>query len=250
MPLTDICYLCGNALTSPTSNDHVPPRQLYVKEIRVAHSPNLLTLPTHTDCNRSYQHDEDYFVNTLAPLARGSYSGNALLKDVFDKYGRGQKRPLVHKVVEEFDRTPSGLQLPPNLVTKRIDGPRVHRVAWKIIRGLYFHEFGEYLPESTPNLFSITPPDNPPAPTFSEALGDLPSRGAYPGVFDYKFTRFRELNDFNYWGLLLWDRLILTMTFHSPHCQCEHCVDLRSAGSGNESRSSPVSLASTERRRR
>jgi hypothetical protein len=218
-----ICYLCGSLLVTRPSNDHVPPRQLYVKEIRVAHSPNLLTLPTHRECNHSYQHDEDYFVNTLAPLARGSYSGDALLRDVFDKYGRNEKQPLVRRVLQEFDRMPSGLQLPPSLVAKRIDGARVHRVAWKIVRGLYFHETRDYLPEATPNALSITPPDTPPSAPFLEALGDLPSRGAYPGVFDYKFVQFPELNNFNYWGLLLWDKLILTMAFHSPHCQCEYC---------------------------
>jgi len=230
-----ICYLCGSPLVTPRSNDHVPPRQLYVKEIRVAHSPNLLTLPTHGDCNRSYQHDEDYFVNTLAPLARGSYSGDALLRDVFDKYGRNEKQPLVHRVLEEFDRTPSGLQLPPSLVAKRIDGARVHRVAWKIVRGLYFHETRQYLPEATPNSLSITPPDTPPPAPFSEALGELPSRGAYPGVFDYKFAQFPEHNDFSYWGLLLWDRLILTMAFHSPHCRCDHCSKLKASRSDSAS---------------
>ena len=29
--------------------------------------------------------DEDYFVNTLAPFARGSTSGNALLQEIFSE---------------------------------------------------------------------------------------------------------------------------------------------------------------------
>lgn len=218
-----LCYLCGQPLTAPTNVDHVPPKQLYTKEVRVAHNPNLRTIEVHTDCNRSFQHDEDYFVNTLAPFARGSYSGNSLLKDVFAKYAADQKRGLVHKVLNEFDHKPGGILLPPGLVGKHFEGDRLHRVAWKIVRGLYFHEFGQVLPESTPNHLEILPPDKPPSMQFLHALHDKPSLGQYPGVFDYKYITVPQLKDFHYWGLLLWDRLILTMAFHNPACDCEQC---------------------------
>jgi hypothetical protein len=191
--------------------------------VRIAHSPNLRTTPVHTECNRSYQHDEDYFVNTLAPFARGSYSGNALLRDVFRKYETGKKRGLVHKVVKEFERQPSGLRLPPYLVAKRFEGDRLHRVAWKIIRGLYFHHFNEFVPLNTPNRLTIVPPDRAPPREFF-FLPDEPVHGQYPGVFDYKFARYAELNNFNYWAMLLWDRIILIMMFHDPHCPCDECV--------------------------
>ena len=72
------------------------------------------------------------------------------------------------------------------------------------------------------------PPDQPPPREFLGALYDLPSKGRYPGVFDYKYVKVAELNDFNYWGLLLWDRIIVIVAFHSPSCPCEHCVNLRS----------------------
>ena len=232
-----ICYLCGAALKPPINNDHVPPRQLYVKEIRIAHSPtNLLTLPTHTSCNSSYQLDEDYFVNTLAPLCRGTYAGDALLRDVFDKYSRGEKQSLVHKVLQEFDRTPSGLQLPPSLIAKRIEGARVHRVAWKIVRGLYYHELGIYLPESTPNQFSIVPPNTPPPEPFPSVLAGQESRGAYPSVFDYKFVIAQELQGFSYWGFLLWDSLIFTMAFHGSQCHCDQCYHIKAARSDTTSK--------------
>jgi hypothetical protein len=74
------CYLCGKPLTAPHTPDHVPPRQIYPTEVRKAHKLNLLTLRVHDRCNRSYQHDEDYFVTTLMPFTRGSYSGDALYR--------------------------------------------------------------------------------------------------------------------------------------------------------------------------
>jgi hypothetical protein len=50
----------------------------------------------------SLQHDENYFVNTLAPFGRGSYAGAALLQEVFEKYATGEKQKLVGKVLNEF----------------------------------------------------------------------------------------------------------------------------------------------------
>lgn len=222
-----LCYLCGRPLTAPTSADHVPLKQLYAKDIRTKHAPNLLTIEVHKDCNSSFQHDEDYFVNTLAPFAHGSYAGTLLLQEVFAKYATGEKRPLVHKVLNEFQPNPGGILLPPGLVAKRFEGNRVHRVAWKIVRGLYFHECGEVLPENTPNNLQIAPPDKPPPAEFLHALFNVPSRGKYPGVFDYKYVTVSQLNEFHYWGMLFWDRLILTMAFHNPACKCELCSKLQ-----------------------
>jgi len=226
---TSVCYLCGRLLTEPTSADHVPPKQFYADDIRKKHNPNLLTIRVHAECNRSYQYDEDYFVNTLAPFARGSYAGDALLREVFAKYGAGEKQGLVHKVVQEFERQPGGLVLPPNLVAKRLEGERFHRVAWKIIRGLYFHHFAEVLPEDTPNGLEIVPPDRPPPKEFIIGLPDNPIHGRHPGVFDYKFAKFPEVHNFNYWAMLLWDRLILIMKFHDPACECAHCAEIKGA---------------------
>lgn len=233
--LPTACYLCGKPLVRPPlliNDDHVPPKQLFAREIRKAHSPNLLTIPVHKSCNYAYQHDEDYFVNTLAPYGMDSHSGSALRREIFAKYAAGEKRGLVHKVVQSFDVAPGGIVLPPNLIAHHIEGSRIHRVAWKIVRGLYFHEHAVVLPIDTPNDFEIAPPDRPPPKAFLDALGDLDSRGIHPGVFDYKYVIFPTVNDFNYWGLLLWDRLILIMSFHSPTCPCDHCITLPSRMAG------------------
>ena len=228
-PSPSLCYLCGQTLAPPLSQDHVPPRQFYADAIRKAHHPNLRTITVHKSCNLAYQFDEDYFVNTMAPFARGSNSGNALLQEIFQKYHSGTARGLVQKVYEEFERRPSGLTLPSGLIAKRIEGHRVHRIAWKLVRGLYFHHYGQVLPEDTPNGLKIVPPDQPPPKEFIIALPDDPVRGQYPGVFDYKFAKFPEVHDFHYWGMLLWGRLILIVTFHDPACSCAYCVSSKSA---------------------
>lgn len=221
-----ICYLCGRELVAPLSQDHVPPKQLYAAAVRRKHGPNLRTITVHKECNTAYQHDEDYFVNTIAPFARGSYAGNALLNEIFEKHRSGQKRGLVAKVLQEFERRPSGLILPSGLIAKRIEGNRVRRVAWKIIRGLYFDHFDEFVPQDLPHSLEIIPPDQPPPREFIVGLPDDPVRGQYPGVFDYKFCKFPEVHNFNYWAMLLWDRIIMIVKFHDPRCDCEYCEQL------------------------
>jgi hypothetical protein len=91
-------------------------QQLYAPGVRKAHSPNLLTIPVHDRCNKSYQVDEDYFVTALMPHARGSYAGDAIYKGALDRYRGGGKVGLVRKVLAEFDHHPSGLVLPGNQV--------------------------------------------------------------------------------------------------------------------------------------
>jgi hypothetical protein len=207
------CYLCGEPLARPFTLDHVPPRQLYAAEVRKAHSPHLLTIRVHDACNQAYQHDEDYFVAALMPFASGSYSGNAIYKEVLGRFRKGKTVPLVRKVLAEFDRRPSGLILPPTMVAKRFEGKRIKRVVWKIIRGLYFHNTGRLLPEKLKVGVQIIPPDQVPPEEFLVLLWDRPNLGKYPGVFDYRFLIAPELDNFHYWAFLLWDRIIVTACF-------------------------------------
>jgi hypothetical protein len=218
----DVCYLCGQELDAPIDWDHVPPKQLYAPEIRKLHSPQLLTIPVHARCNKSFQRDEDYFVHTIMPFARGSYAGNALYQKTVDTFREGRHPGLVRKVLTEFDPRPSGLILPGNKVAKHFDGARLSRVAWKIVRGLYFHHHGTTLRAEAARWVSFTPPDQVPPEHFLYFVGlpDNPSRGQYPGVFDYKF---QEAPEGHYWALLLWDRIIMTVAFHDPACSCGKC---------------------------
>lgn len=223
--LPAVCYLCGQPLEPPIGWDHVPPRQFFAAAVRKAHNlSKLLTIAVHDGCNKAYQLDEDYFVHTLMPFARGSYSGQAIYNDVLGKFRRGQKVGLTRRVLKEFEPRPSGLVLPGNKVIKRFQGARVQRVAWKIVRGLYFHHHGIALPEHHTTWVSVTPPDQLPPEHFRMFMS-LPneSHGLYPGVFAYRFDHFIGPQNTHYWALLLWDRIIITIIFHDPACACDQC---------------------------
>ena len=67
-------------------------QQLFAPEIRRKYNiSKLLTLDVHKSCNTAYKHDEDYFVRTLMPFARGSESGNAIYAKVLNDYRVGKE---------------------------------------------------------------------------------------------------------------------------------------------------------------
>ncbi len=217
-----ICYLCGQKLEQDDDRDHVPPKQFYAKSIRQKHTPNLFTLPVHKSCNKAYQKDEDYFVHSIAPLAMGSYSGKEIWSDIKHQFKRPEGKRIQQMIFKEFDPRPSGLYLPDGKVVKRVDPKRTWRVVWKILRGLFFKEYDRFLPENTPKLFEVVSVNERPPDEF-EYVRDTPSRGQYGAVFDYKYISIPELNDFHYWAMLFWDRLIVLATFHDPDCNCDKC---------------------------
>lgn len=219
MALPELCYLCGKLLAEPIGWDHAPMRQMFAAEVRKAHNlSKLITIPVHDACNKAYQLDEDYFIHSLMPFARGSYAGQAIYDDVLAKFRRGEKIGLTRKVLNEFDPRPSGLFLPGDKVIKRFDGARIQRVAWKIVRGLYFHHNGIVLAEHQPTWVSLTPPGETPPEHFLKFMGveDHKANGEYPGVFDYRFDKFTDTQTTYYWALLLWDRVIVTVIFDDP----------------------------------
>jgi len=148
-----ICYLCGKPLAPPTNVDHPVMLQLFAPEIRRKHNVSkLITLDVHQACNAGYHSDEDYFVRSLMPFARGSEAGNAIYAKALDDFRSGKQVLLTKMVLSEFDPNPSGLFLPGGKVVKRFDGERLRRVAWKMVRGLHFHYTGEVLPEDWPTV--------------------------------------------------------------------------------------------------
>lgn len=218
--MTD-CYLCGGPLDADVSADHVPPKQFYAKSIRGKFNLSKLTvLPAHVLCNGGYSKDEEYFRWALAPLALDSFSGGALAGDNAAKFRTGASVPLGFKTLKEFERNPSGLHLPPNIVVKRLEQQRIVRVAWKIVRGLFAAEHAEVLPEDTPFMVESFEPmmgarsaENP----VWDAVKAQPGKGVYPGVFDYKYLVGDDGGlKLHVWGMLFWDRIMFFVAHHPP----------------------------------
>jgi hypothetical protein len=214
------CYLCGQLLTKPTNVDHVPPKQIYAAAIRKTdNTSKLLTIPVHRNCNKSYQLDEDYFIHTLIPFAPGSYAGNAVFNEKIARYEESKNTALMYKVLNEFDGHPNNIILPPDKIAKHFEGGRINRVVWKIVRGLHFHHHRQIIPEEIKRWVTITAPGESPPEHFAVFMQQPgnDAKGIYPGAFDYRFRTFNVRGGYlHYWAILLWDRIIITLIFHTP----------------------------------
>jgi hypothetical protein len=223
-----ICYLCGTPIEGEVSRDHVPPGQFFPRGIRRKHNlDRLVTLPAHPLCNAGFQKDEEYFLWSLGPLAAGSYSGSHVVLDLGDRFRAGKFLGLGNASLNEFDARPGGLYLPGDKVVKRVQGDRVRRVAWKIVRGLHFHEYGAVLRDSTPFFFELFEPEHEFASEFLplyEQVKASPSRGAYPAIFDYKYLVHDRVGTSHVWGMLFWDQLMVFLLHHGPTCSCVKCA--------------------------
>ena len=221
--MPDTCYLCGTQIESDSSMDHVPPKQFYASSLRRnLNLSQLVTLPVHGVCNKSFESDEAYFMWSLSPLAVGSTAGDALAQERVEKLKRRNRLVALYEMVRrEFDKYPGGLYLPGGRVIKRFNGERVNRIAWKLVRGLYSHETKSVLGEDTPFTTEIIEPDRAREtaganPVWETVKAQEP-RGSYGGVFEYKyFVRDVNGNKLHVWGMILWDKIMIFIAHHDP----------------------------------
>ena len=108
--------------------------------------------------------------------------------------------------------------MPKDKVLKRFDGARLSHINLEDYPRVVFYHFKEFLTEGIKKHIRIVSPGEKPSPDFFYII-DEPTRGRYPGVFDYRFTDSLDHN-FHYWALLLWDRIILITDFQYPACKC------------------------------
>ena len=213
-----------------SSKDHCPPLSLFSRKTRQQHNlSQLVTIPVHENCNACYKLDEEYFKATMVPFARGSEAGNSIFKEFMaNSQKETRKLTLAKKILREFEPRPSGLHLSRGLVVKRQDGARIKRVAWKIVRGLYFYHHGAILPDSFSVDCTLTPRGRPLPEHIRAVIGLLEDEGHghYPGAFDYQFFVVEtDLGRVHFWTLLFWNQILVTVSFHDPwSCQCEDCT--------------------------
>lgn len=214
--MSKICYLCGKELTGKISRDHVPPRLFYPSEIlKNKHDLNLLTYKVHTECNEKYKQDEEYFYMTLAPAANGSYVSQFLWKDIKKKTNLEKSKPLVIKIFNQFKKKIGSLYLPPDRIAIEFDGERIWRIIWKIIRGLFYYKFNQFLPEDIFKRFISIGYE---IPNEFRSISNQPSQGIHKGIIDYKYLKISDANVNHYiWAMLFWDKLIVLTIFKIPN---------------------------------
>ncbi len=221
------CYLCGKPLSGKMNRDHVPPVQLFPSEARKKLKPQLDTLTVHESCNSAYKLDEEYFAYSLGALAGQSPAGGALWRDQSRRFQAGELQDVAAKVLGEFERRPTDPEPPAGKVFKQVDGHRARRVIWKIVRGLYFLDRNQVLPDETNAPIEILEPERE-CPADYDLVRDQKSQGKYPEIFDYKaITVLGERTKLEMWAMLFWNCVWAFAIFHALNCACDECAGKR-----------------------
>jgi hypothetical protein len=193
----------------------------YGRQVRRQNDLQLRTLPTHFECNEGFRLDEEYFVYALAPIALESLAAEAVVGDIATRlHEELRNEALVSLTLGEFEKTPSGLELPGGKIAKRLDGKRVDRVHWKVVRALHFIRSGGVLSDRRHSCQIFGPEDEPWVE--HRAVLDTQSLGDYPSIFDYKRLVVTDGKaTLEMWGLLFWDQIIGIVMFHAMACCCD-----------------------------
>jgi hypothetical protein len=195
-----MCIYCGNKPGS--TRDHVPPKSLFPKPRPV----NMLTVPCCDDCQARFKKDEDVFMAwiTIGPAIESRASKplwEQKLKRTFEK-DRGVNE-VIRRLCKPVDlTTPAGIYLGKGLASS-IDHERKNDVLGKIVRGLFWVEYNERLPENVAiEIYGVRRTgediENLIARTYEgKAIGE--------GIFEYRYARAPESFE-SYWVMSFFRR--------------------------------------------
>lgn len=146
------CFICGK--NGADSDDHIPPKNLFLKKYR-SMGHDLIAVPAHSTCNKSFEKDDEYFRYCLlipaywtSELARELWD-RKLRKQIHRKESANFRKYILKNLTPVEIKTPSGLFLGTQeaamLDSKRMDG-----VVERIARGIYYSINKNILPIDFP----------------------------------------------------------------------------------------------------
>jgi hypothetical protein len=198
------CGYCGQHLE--LTRDHVPPKLLLEKPYPI----NLLTVPSCYPCNQSFKADDEYTRTVLALDFRAGENTAAqsklpaVLRSLRNPEGRGFAQYLAGQSTKSLVLEPGGC---PMAEVIEPDRKRIDATGARIIRGLYFLEMGEPLPENgalkVASRTGLTPKD-PDMKTIVSTLQVLTDHrnGAVGNAFSYLAGIGPGIS---FWLLMLYD---------------------------------------------
>lgn len=195
------CVYCDAPLTDPDKDkDHIPGKQFFAKP-RPADPPQI-EVPSCRNCQQEFQPYENYMrsIITFGP-AGITTEGQRIWAQTLDRLYTMNRDPGLKKLIaRSFSSaevvTPDGLYLG-NTMLVNTDWKRVRHFVTKLVRGLYFFEFGTSLPTAT---FISIPECHAEHLDLSEPHS-LTRRGkrTWPGTFEYKCNRVEDHPEQSAW---------------------------------------------------
>lgn len=141
-----ICTYCGER--TGTTRDHVPPKGLFASP-----RPKLVTVPCCEQCRESQSLDDEYFLRMVS--LRGDTTAspsviaarNAALRSLTMPAKRRFTNSLLGSIKDLTVYSPAGIYLGQG-TSYDVSLGRLCKVIERTTCGLYFHEFGQRLPDS------------------------------------------------------------------------------------------------------
>jgi len=212
------CAYCGNV--SEVTREHVIPKCLFTKPF----PPNLITVPVCEPCNHAKSHNDDFLRDWLTMDIFGSQSPEAqavfddtVLRAIRDGHSKISKQLLSEAQLKPFT-TKNGIYLG-DIPSIQLDEERVNEIFTTIVRGLYYYQFKDCLPEGLSftlrgqypwdheNIFAIF--RNMRAQRW-RTLGN---------VFGYTYTRLEYPLFASVWMLLFYNRVMFTISAIDPEAE-------------------------------
>jgi hypothetical protein len=143
----DTCVFCG--IAKGTTRDHIPPKKLFSSP----RPTNLITVPSCHACNLGTSKDDMYFRDCLifgketsSPAAKAQI-GESVLRSFHMPERKHYCQSFMDNVVD-IDLVSSG-----GIYLGKANGLKIHEsrlvnIAGKIVKGLFYHEYGLILPDS------------------------------------------------------------------------------------------------------
>ena len=164
------------------TRDHVPPKNLFAKPL----PPGLVTVPCCRKCNTSASKDDEYFRFIILredagdhPEARKVFP--IIVKSLQRSQAMGFTNLLRRNIFDIDVYLPDGSYIE-RRGGYRVNVPRLNRVASRIVKGLFWKEFGARLPD---NYKPKSWKDSDLAFTKKELMAQEPHKIIGNNVFEY-----------------------------------------------------------------
>lgn len=146
MTTRENCIYCGNIADT---REHIPPKQFFKGIL----DKSLITVPSCKACNSEFQKDEDFFRQFYAsmlmersPEAKKLMDGE-ISRSILRTPALGRQMFSQMKLVSAYTRAGLFKGKMTMYSVSDSDKERINRVVTKVIRGLFFHEFGQTIPK-------------------------------------------------------------------------------------------------------
>lgn len=146
MTTNSICIYCGK---TADTREHIPPKQFF----KGSTDKSLITVPSCNVCNAGFQKDEDFFRQFYAsmlmarsPEAKKLMEGE-VSRSIIRMPALGHQMFSQMKLVDAYTKSSLYKGKMTMYTVSDSDKTRINRVVTKVIKGLFFHEFGQTVPE-------------------------------------------------------------------------------------------------------